>query len=84
MPRTATSTGVKKKTVTSSKRTSPKSNSSKSAVKKPSTAATKKRKAKISEEDIRLAAYFNYLNRGCTNGQHEGDWYEAEKSLKKN
>jgi hypothetical protein len=37
----------------------------------------------VSEDDIRKAAYFNYVNRGGTNGNNEKDWYEAEKNLKK-
>ena len=45
---------------------------------------TKKRtnKTKPSEIDVRVAAYYNYLNRGCTHGYHEDDWYQAEKKLK--
>ncbi len=40
-------------------------------------------KRAVSQEKIREKAYFNYLNRGCTDGRHLEDWYNAEKEMKK-
>lgn len=36
-----------------------------------------------SDEDIRVRAYFRYLERGGTHGASFDDWAEAEKELKK-
>jgi len=86
MPGKTSSKETKKKKVTSSRKTSAKSTAVKSAKNKavkPKTTAVRKRKPKTNEEAIRIAAYYNYLNRGCNHGQHEDDWYQAEQSLKK-
>ena len=36
-----------------------------------------------SDEDIRVRAYFRYLERGGTNGESLDDWAEAKKELQK-
>lgn len=36
----------------------------------------------ISEEHIRVAAYYRWVDRGMTHGCHEDDWCEAEKQIK--
>jgi hypothetical protein len=42
--------------------------------------------SKISREQLRSmtqqAAYYRYLNRGCSLGRDVSDWLEAEKQLK--
>ena len=35
-----------------------------------------------SEEDIRIRAYFRYLERGGSHGASHDDWTEAKKDLK--
>ncbi len=36
----------------------------------------------MSEEHIRVAAYYRWVERGMTHGTHEEDWLEAEKQIK--
>ncbi len=69
-----------KKTVKSVKSSVKKNAVKKSSVKKKPTVSRKK---KISEEDVRTAAYFSYISRGGEHGRHEEDWYGAEKKLKR-
>jgi hypothetical protein len=38
----------------------------------------------MGEDDIRLRAYFLYIERGAAPGQELDDWFEAEKALKPN
>jgi len=51
---------------------------------KPRKAAPKKPEAtlEVSEEAIRVAAYYRWVERGMSDGGHEGDWIEAEKQIK--
>ncbi|MFH1416407.1 MAG: DUF2934 domain-containing protein [Elusimicrobiota bacterium] len=46
--------------------------------------ASKKRTKTITAnvDEIRQRAYYKYLARGCVNGHHEEDWYNAEKDIK--
>lgn len=46
-------------------------------------AVAKKSEASLSEEDIRLSAYFLWLERGGGHGAHDDDWLVAERKLKK-
>lgn len=45
-------------------------------------AATHAETAEPSEEDIRVRAYFRYLERGGSHGASHEDWTEAKKDLK--
>lgn len=36
----------------------------------------------VTEEQIRVAAYYRWVERGMDDGDHEGDWIEAEKQIK--
>jgi len=36
----------------------------------------------MTEEQIRVAAYYRWVERGMTHGGHEDDWTEAEKQIK--
>ncbi|HHE31275.1 MAG TPA: DUF2934 domain-containing protein [Chlorobaculum parvum] len=51
---------------------------------KPRKAATKKSEMSVemTEEQIRVAAYYRWIERGMGDGGHEGDWIEAEKQIK--
>ena len=35
--------------------------------------------ATVSDDEIRIRAYFKYVTRGGHHGSHENDWFEAEK-----
>ncbi|MBN2407628.1 MAG: DUF2934 domain-containing protein [Elusimicrobia bacterium] len=58
----------------------------KEAVKPKKTVAVKSVTAvadQLSDDEIRLRAYFKFISRGGNHGGHEYDWLEAEKELKK-
>lgn len=40
-----------------------------------------KKKTQISKENLEVAAYFHWLNRGCPDRDDVADWVEAEKEL---
>jgi len=64
-----------RKTTTASKTTKA-TKARKVAPKKPETSV------EITEEQIRVAAYYRWVERGMGDGGHEGDWIEAEKQIK--
>ena len=36
-----------------------------------------------SSKDVEVAAYYNWINRGCPHGDDQKDWFEAQKNTKK-
>ncbi len=39
----------------------------------------KEKKPQLSQRELEVAAYYNWLNRGCPNGDSLTDWVEVEK-----
>lgn len=44
---------------------------------------TAKAKEEVSREELEVAAYYHWLNRGCPNDDPLTDWVEAEEKLNK-
>ena len=47
----------------------------------PNIQSTKQADKERIQEQIRTRAYKIYEARGCVDGHHEDDWYQAEKEL---
>jgi hypothetical protein len=52
------------------------------AIKKKEKEVAPKGKKELTQEELEMAAYYKWLERGCPHGDPMADWIEAEKHLK--